>query len=51
LAKTIVETGERVVAQERLVLGQHVPFLGIEQKNEPENYGEQRAVNVIGVLR
>ena len=49
-AKALVETGERIVAQERLVLRQHVPLLGVEQKDEPQNDGKQRAVNFVGVL-
>ena len=50
LAQALVEAGERVVAQERLVLGQHVPLLGVEQEDEPQDDGEQRAVDLVGVL-
>ena len=35
LAQALVESRERVVTQEGLFLGQHVPLLGIEQENEP----------------
>ena len=50
LAQALVEARERVVAQERLVLGQHVPLLGVEQEDEPQDDGEQRAVDLVGVL-
>ena len=50
LAQPLVEAGERVVAQERLVLRQHVPLLGIEQEHEPQDDGEQRAVDFVGML-
>ena len=50
LAQALVEARERVVAQERLVLGQHVPLFGVEQEHEPQDDGEQRAVDFVGVL-
>ena len=50
LAQPLVEAGERVVAQERLVLGQHVPLLGVEQEDEPQDHREQRVVDLVGVL-
>jgi hypothetical protein len=50
LAQALVEARERVVAQERLVLGQHAPLLGIEQKDEPQDDGEQRAVDLVRML-
>jgi hypothetical protein len=50
LAQAFVKTGERVVAQERFVLGQHVPLFRVEQKNEPKDYGQQRAVDLVGVI-
>ena len=37
LAQPLVQAGERIVAQERLVLGQHVPLLGVEQEHEPQD--------------
>ena len=50
LAQPLVQPRERVVAQERLVLGQHVALLGVEQEHEPQDHGEQRAVDLVGVL-
>ena len=50
LAQALVEARERVVPQERLVLGQHVPLLGVEQEDEPQDHGEQRPVDLVGVL-
>ena len=49
-AKALVQAGERVVLQERLVLGQHVALLGVEQKHEPEDHSKERAVDFVGVL-
>ena len=50
LAQALVQARERVVAQERLVLRQHVPLLGVEQEDEPQDDGEQRAVDLVGVV-
>ena len=49
-AQALVETRKRVVAQEGLVLGQHVPLFGVEQEDEPQDDGEERAVDLVGVL-
>ena len=36
---------------ERLVLvGQQAPLLGVEQEDEPENHGEQGAIDLVRVL-
>ncbi len=40
----------RVIAQERLVLGEHVPLFGVKHEDEPQDHGEQRAVDLVGVL-
>ena len=50
-AQPFVEAGERVGAEEGLVLRQHVPLLGVEQEHEPQHDGEQAPVDLVGVLR
>ena len=50
LAQALVQSRERVVAQERLVLREHVALLGVEQEHEPEDHGQQRPVDLVGVL-
>ncbi len=50
LAQALVEARRGVVAQEGLVLGQHVPLLGVEQEDEPQEDGEQRPVDLVRVL-
>ena len=49
LAEPLVEPGERVVAHEGLVLGQHAAFLGVQQKNQAQDHGEQPTVDVVAV--
>ena len=48
-AQAPVEAGERVVAGEGLVLRQHAALLGIEQEDQPQDDGEQAAVDVVAV--
>ena len=50
-AQPLVEAGERVGAEEGLVLREHVPLLGVEQEHEPQHDGEQPTVDLVGVLR
>ena len=45
----LVEGGERVRAEEGLVLRQHVPLLCIEQEHESQYHGEQSPVHLVGV--
>ena len=50
-AQPLEERHQRVVLDERLVLvGQQVPLLGVEQEDEPENHGEQGAIDLVRVL-
>ena len=48
-AQAPVEAGERVVADEGLVLRQHAALFGVEQKDEAQDDGEQAAVDVVAV--
>ena len=48
-AQAPVETGERVVADEGLVLRQHAALFGVEQKDEAQDDGEQATVDVVAV--
>ena len=48
-AQTFVEAGERVVAEEDVVLRQGSALLGMEQEDETENDGEEGAVDVVPV--
>jgi hypothetical protein len=50
LAEALIEAGERVEAQERLILRQHVPLLGKEQEHEPQDDSEQGSVDFVGML-
>ena len=49
LAQPLVEAGERVVTREVLVVRQHAAFLGVEQKYQAQDDGEQAAVDVVAV--
>ena len=49
LAQALVEAGQRVVAREVLVVRQHATFLGVEQKDQAQDDGEQAAVDVVAV--
>ena len=47
--QALVETGERVVPDEGLVLRQHAALLGIEEEDEAQNDGEQAAIDVVAI--
>ena len=49
LAQALVEAGERVVAREVLVLRQHAAFLRVEQEDQPQDDGQQAAIDVVAV--
>ena len=48
LAEALVEARYGVVAQERFILGQHVPLLRIEQEDEPQDDGQESVVDLVG---
>ena len=48
-AQALVETGERVVPDEGLVLRQHAALLGVEEEDEAQNDGEQAAIDVVAI--
>ena len=48
-AQALVETGERVVTDEGLVLRQHAALLGVEEEDEAQYHGEQTAVDVVAI--
>ena len=48
-AETLVEAGERVVAEEGVVLRQHAALLGVEQEDEAEDDSEEAAVDIVAV--
>ncbi len=49
-AQAVVEARDRVAAQKGLVLGEHVALLGVEEKDETQKNGEERAVDLVGAL-
>ena len=50
LAQVLVEARQRVILEKRLVLGQHVSLLSVQDEHKPEDYGEERAVDIVGVV-
>ena len=51
LAQAFVQPGERVVARERLVVRrQQVALLGVQQEDQPQDDGEQGAVDLVRVV-
>lgn len=50
LAQAIVETCERVEAQEGVFLRQHLPLLRVEQEHESQHDREQSAIDLVGIV-
>ncbi len=50
LAQPFEETCQGIGAEERLVLGQHLSLLGIEEEDEAQDDGQERAVDLVGML-
>ena len=50
LPQALVEARERVIAQECVLFGQHVPFFRVEQEDESQDDGEECVVDLIGML-
>ena len=50
-AQPLVQAGQRVGAEEGVVLRQHVPLLGVEQEDEAQHEGEQTPVDIVRVRR
>jgi len=48
--QALVQAGERVVAQEGLVRGQHVALFRVEQEDHAQQNRKQAAVDLVGVL-
>lgn len=50
LAQPLVKARKRVMAEESLVLRQHVALPGIKQEHEPQDDGEKSAIDLVGML-
>jgi hypothetical protein len=50
LTQAFVKARQRVILQERVVLGQHVSLLSVEQEDEPQDNSEKSSVDFVGVL-
>ena len=50
LAQPLVKARERVVTLERLPLGEHVPLFRVQEKDEPQDHGQERAVDLVGMV-